>query len=223
MVTVGGVTDSAVLCDPYLRRYPIDGVAISTLGRTFGGETIAASDATAARLDEIQLDLGQGPCWDAVAAGSPVSIVDTGADARWPLFSEAVDALDVSSVFAFPLTFAGLSIGAVDLYSRAPVTLDDELLLAISRRSPATSLGVLAAVLRDNEDDESSNPGSRRIVHQATGMIIARYRLGPDDALVLLRAHAFAQHRPVIDVAQDIVDRHDGFPDRPLTAQDDTW
>ena len=54
-------------------------------------------------------------------------------------------------------------------------------------------------------------------------MIIARYRLDSDDALVLLRAHAFAQHRPLVDVAQDIVARQDGFPDRPLTVQDDSW
>ncbi|ROQ60273.1 ANTAR domain-containing protein [Rathayibacter sp. PhB152] len=217
------MTDSAVLCDPYLRGYPIDGVAISTLGRTFGGETIAASDPTAARLDEIQLDLGQGPCWDAIAAGAPVSLLDTGTDVRWPLFAEAVDALDVRSVFAFPLTFAGLSIGAVDLYTRTPITLDDAALTEISAQSPATSLRVLAAVLHDDADEVSSNPGSRRVVHQATGMIIARYRLDSDDALVLLRAHAFAQHRPLVDVAQDIVARQDGFPDRPLTVQDDSW
>lgn len=215
--------DSAVLCDPYLRGYPIDGVAISTLGRTFGGETIAASDPTAARLDEIQLDLGQGPCWDAIAAGVPVSLVDLDSESRWPLFAEAVDALDVRSVFAFPLTFAGLSIGAVDLYARVPVTLDDAVLSEISAHSPATSLRVLAAVLHDDADDESSNPGSRRVVHQATGMIIARYGLDSDDALVLLRAHAFTQHRPLVEVARDIVTRRDGFPDRPLTAQDGPW
>ncbi|PPF10299.1 transcriptional regulator [Rathayibacter sp. AY1E9] len=220
---MGAVTDSDALCDPYLRGYPIDGVAISTLGSPFGGETVAASDSTASRLDEIQIDLGEGPCWEAIRAAGPVSVPDTGAEERWPLFTEAIGPTAVRAVFAFPLSIAGLSIGAVDLYSRRPTSLSDSLLGRISASTTATALLVLAAVLRDNEVEESTNPRSRRVVHQATGMIIARYGSTAEEAQLLLRAHAFAQQRSVVDVASGIVARHDGFPDRPLTAQDDTW
>ncbi|WP_144713115.1 hypothetical protein [Curtobacterium pusillum] len=45
---------------------PVDGVAISTLGAPFGSETVSASNAFAARLDEVQLDLGEGPIWQAL-------------------------------------------------------------------------------------------------------------------------------------------------------------
>ncbi|MBF4463025.1 MULTISPECIES: GAF and ANTAR domain-containing protein [unclassified Rathayibacter] len=220
------MTDSDALYGPYLRGYPVDGVAISTLGGPFGGETVAASDDTATRLDEIQLDLGEGPCWDAVRDTAPVSVPDTASEARWPLFSDAVAAIDIRSVFAFPLSIAGLSIGAIDLYSRRPRSLSRAELNGITASSAATALLVLAAVLRDGEEaenDESSNPRSRREVHQATGMIIARYRTSPEEAHLLLRAHAFAQRRAVIDVAKDIVSQHDGFPDRPLTTEDEEW
>jgi ANTAR domain len=218
-----GAVDGAALCEPYLRGFPIDGVAISTLGSSFGGETVAASDSTAARLDEIQLDLGEGPCWDAIAAEALVSVIDTSSEQRWPLFANAVESIDIRAVFAFPLVFAGLSIGAVDVYSRTPGPLSDTLVKEITATSATTSLRVLTAVLRDNVEERSSNPGSRRTVHQATGMILARYGTTPEDALLLLRAHAFAHNRPVMDVAEDIVTRRDAFPDSPLTAQDDTW
>ncbi|PPG83269.1 transcriptional regulator [Rathayibacter rathayi] len=220
---MGSVTNSDALCAPYLSEYPIDGVAISTLGRPFGGETVAASDSTASRLDEIQIDLGEGPCWEAIRAAGPISVPNTSTEERWPLFTEAVGSTTARAVFAFPLSIAGLSIGAVDLYCRRPASLSDSLLGEINASTTATALLVLAAVLRDNEVEESTNPRSRRVVHQATGMIIARYGSTADEALLLLRAHAFAQQRPVLEIATDIVSRHDGFPDRPSTAQDDTW
>jgi ANTAR domain len=223
LVAKVSAVDGGALCEPYLRGFPIDGVAISTIGSSFGGETVAASDSTAARLDEIQLDLGQGPCWDAMEIAAPVSVIDTGSEDRWPLFADAVSKIDIRAVYAFPLVFAGLPIGAVDVYSRTPGPLSDTLVREFTATSAATSLRVLTAVLRDNEEEHSSNPGSRRTVHQATGMILARYRTSPEDALLLLRAHAFAQSRSVMEVAEDIVTRRDAFPDSPSTVQDDTW
>lgn len=205
--------DGPALCEPYLRGSPIDGVAISTIGSPFGGETVAASDETAARLDEIQLDLGEGPCWAAMTADAPVSVPDTGAEPRWPLFADAVRSTGVRAVFAFPLVFAGLSLGAVDVYSRTPGPLSAGLMADLAAASVATSLRLLTAVLRDNDDDDSANPGSRRIVHQATGMVLARYSTTPEDALLLLRAHAFAHDRSVMAVAADIVQQRTAFPD----------
>nr|WP_301952375.1 ANTAR domain-containing protein [Rathayibacter sp. VKM Ac-2857] len=89
--------------------------------------------------------------------------------------------------------------------------------------SARTSLRVLAAVLRDSGEEQSSNPASRRIVYQATGMLLAHYGTTSENALLLLRAHAFAHDRSVMDVAEDIVKRRDAFPDSPLAAQEDPW
>lgn len=59
------------LCAPFLSVLPVAGIAISTVGNPFGSERVCASDAIAARLDEIQIDLGEGPCWEAVRTGMP--------------------------------------------------------------------------------------------------------------------------------------------------------
>ena len=50
--------------------FPVTGSAVSTVGGFLGSETVAASDEYAARLDELQFDLGEGPCWDAVRSGA---------------------------------------------------------------------------------------------------------------------------------------------------------
>ncbi|TDX79048.1 ANTAR domain-containing protein [Rathayibacter sp. PhB151] len=218
-----GAENGVALCEPYLRGFPIDGVAISTIGSSFHAETVATSDLTALRLDEIQLDLGEGPCWDAITSDAPVSVPDTTIETRWPVFADAVSAIGVRAVFAFPLVFAGLSVGAVDVYSRTPGSLADTVVRDITAASTMTSLRVLTAVLSDTREEESSDPRSRRIVHQAMGVLLAHYRTTPENALLLLRAHAFAHDRSVTDVADDIVHHRHAFPGSPLTTPEAPW
>lgn len=203
----------AALCEPYLREFPVTGAAVSTVAGFFRGETIEASDATAARLDEIQLDLGEGPCWDAVRSRHPVLLPDSSAAApgRWPLFSAAVDHERVRSLYAFPLRLGTLDVGAVDLYSERPVELPAPAVTALSALATDTALGVLGRLLDDVTDPDDDRPYSRRVVHQATGMVLASLRITPEDALLIIRGHAFAQSRPVMEVAADIVARRIDF------------
>src|SRR3954447_12620706 len=100
----------------FLRELPVSKTAVSTIGDLLGTETVAASDPTAARLDEIQFDLGEGPCWDAVRLRRPVLHPDlrTVNTALWPAFTQAVLAEDVRALFAFPLLVGPLQVGAVD-------------------------------------------------------------------------------------------------------------
>jgi hypothetical protein len=48
---------------------------------------------------------------------------------------------------------------------------------------------------------------SRAEVYQAQGMVMAHLRVSIEDATVRLRAYAFANDRPLVDVARDIVAR----------------
>lgn len=204
-------------CRPFLRALPVTGAAVSTLGPPFGSETLCASDADIARLDELQFDLGEGPCWDAVASRHPVISADLrSGNTRWPLFAEALHDTEVGSLFVFPLTLGSLSIGAVDLYTRLPATLSE------SQIDDATTLSGICArqVLRRSLADQAetagmeSDPGdgfSRREVHQATGMVLAQLGVTAADALLIINGYAFARSRTVREVAADIVARRIDF------------
>jgi AmiR/NasT family two-component response regulator len=48
----------------------------------------------------------------------------------------------------------------------------------------------------------------RIAVHQATGMISAQLDCGIDEALVRLRAHAYAAELPIDEVAKAVISRH---------------
>ena len=209
------------LCAPFLAVVPVTGAAVSILGAA--QSTVCASNPAAARLDELQFDLGEGPCWDALATRRPViGATFDGADrAAWPLFvsSMVADELvaDVKAIFAFPLYVGPLDIGAVDLFSTSPATLTDDQIADASQLANVAGWQVLRRMLADQEvtgsgvTDETSF--SRREVHQATGMVLAQLGVTPEEALLLLRAHAFSAGRSVAEIANDVVERRLNFSD----------
>jgi hypothetical protein len=209
--------DDADLCSPFVHALGMSGAAVSTLGPPLGSETIGASDAGAARLDELQLDLGEGPCWEAIASHRPVLEPDVqrSANTSWPLARQAMHESGLGAVFAFPLVVAGLDVGAVDLYSDGPRDLSTQQIDDATNLSRVLARHVLRRALlslaAEGEDAGWDGQYSRREVHQATGMVIAQMGLSAADALLVLRGHAFATDRSVRDVAADVVERRLDF------------
>lgn len=200
------------LSRPFVDALPIHGAAVSTLGALLGTETMSATDETAAKLDELQFDLGEGPCWDAMSAAAPVLEPDIRQRPVriWPAFSDAVRSQDVGAIFAFPMLVGPLRLGAVDLYCSTPQqfsAVDTERSEALAS---AVSRLVLRRALTHLEQPEPLDPGSpffRRTLHQATGMVIAQLNIPPDDARLVIQAHAFATGRSVQEVAEDVLAR----------------
>ncbi|TFC12247.1 ANTAR domain-containing protein [Cryobacterium algoritolerans] len=204
------------LCGPFLSSLPITGASISTLGAPFGTETVCASDEQAAQIDEIQFDLGEGPCWDAISIRRPVLSADIrNPSASWPMFVRAIETTDVVGLFAFPMFIGSLNIGAVELYSTrrgsmSPSQIDDAIVLvSLAARQVLRRALFARPGIPDANDDEGY---SRRVVHQATGMLLAQLDLPAADALLVLRGYAFSHGRTVRDVATDVVLRKISFP-----------
>lgn len=202
------------LCGPFVSAIGVSGAAVSTLGDPLGSETICATDANMARLDEIQIDLGEGPCWEALLTRRPVleSDVQNSTNTTWPLARAALHETGLGAVFAFPLVVAGINVGAIDLYSHTPATMSDAqirdaTLLSVILARQVLRRSLLASEGAGEEAGWTHSDFSRREVHQATGMIIAQMQVTPDDALLVLRGHAFATNRTVRDIATDVVAR----------------
>lgn len=212
------------LSEPFLSVLPVTGAAVSVLVGS-GQSTISTTDAVATRLDEIQFDLGEGPCWDAMSTRQPVLSPDFSRShpASWPLFRDQVlgdpIAQEVRALFAFPLYVGSLNIGAVDLYADQPRELEEVELTRVSKLAELASWQVLRRIIGDDGMADDPSPLSRREVHQATGMVLAQLDITSEQAVVLLRAHAFATGRTVRDIATDVVERRLDFStDYPLTG-----
>jgi hypothetical protein len=210
---VGGQVSE--LARPFLHFLPVSGASVSTFGPLLGAETISATDALAGRVDELQFDLGEGPCWDALGTRRPVLEPDLSDSSQtsWPAFMDAIRTENIGAVFAFPLVFGPLDIGAVDLYSVNPVTLTREQQRQTLALSAIVSRILLRHALKGTDGYSEPTMFSRRLIHQATGMVLAQLDVSADDAHLLIQARAFAEGRTMQQVATDVVERRIRFTD----------
>ncbi|MCP2032181.1 hypothetical protein L1277_002280 [Okibacterium sp. HSC-33S16] len=209
---------------PFVEVLPVNGASVATLGDFLGTETLSATDKRAARIDELQFDLGEGPCWDAMLAAAPVFEPDLRQHPTrvWPAFSEAIQSEEIGAIFAFPMVVGPLKLGAIDLYCTAPFVLS----AADSQRSKLLAAVVSRLVLRraftaleHPEPPEPSGPFFRRTLHQATGMVLAQLNIAAEDARLVIQAHAFSTGRSVQEVAEDVLARKVDFTISNATAE----
>jgi|GEM_PF-132760 len=207
----GDVPSERELGRPFVELFPVEGTSISTIGDLLGSETVYAGDPQAARLDELQFDLGIGPCWDALSTARPVIEPDLRDRPQtvWPVFSEAAGADGVGSLFAFPMLVGSLRIGAVDMYARQPMTLDRVQTRQAASLADLVGRQVLRRALVQAAIDGPEEPAglfSRRLIHQASGMVLAQLGISADDARLVIQGHAFSTGRSMMQVSRDVVD-----------------
>jgi len=217
--------DDTDLAGSLLASLPVTGVSVSTMGELLRTETVSASDPTAARLDELQFDLGEGPCWDAVAERRPVleGSLRLAPRRTWPAFSRALlDHEGVEALFAFPLLLGPLALGAMDLWCDRPGELPDASARRASALADDVSRHLLRRAVRDVADDQAEevrvDKYSRRRVHQATGMVLAQADVSVEDAELLLQGRAFAEGVSMTDIADAVLEGRVSFaaaPDGP--------
>lgn len=174
---------------------------------------LGVSDLVAAALEEAQFTLGEGPGVAAVRDRRPVHESDLGAASAtaWPAFDEWALHVDVQAVFAFPLQVGAARLGSLTLYRREPGMLSDDQYvdaLAVAEMISTVILAMQANAPPGRLADELSGyegKGFRARVHQASGVISAQLDIGVADALVRLRAYAYACNQSVDEVAAEVM------------------
>jgi hypothetical protein len=211
-----GVADR--LCEACVALFGVDAAAISLVFDGANAGTLGASGPSARMYDELQFTLGEGPCLDSVARRAPVVVVDLAdpEDVRWPAYGPAMLAHQIRGVYALPVVVAGEYVGALELFRSNPGMLGAEQLAGALMAVELAQMPLLdligedlqAAVADPDSDSWAElNTLSRAEVSQATGMLMAQLDVEPAEALVRLRAHAYATGRSATDVARDILDR----------------
>jgi hypothetical protein len=224
----GTTVSVAHVCTAVLAAVKVDGAGVTVKVSRTVRETVQATDAVAARLEELQLTSGEGPCVDTFDEGGPVLAVDLRFSeylARWPAFAPAALDSGARAVFALPLQIGAIQLGVLDLYRFRPGGLSLYELadaLAFADIVGMLLLGDAAGGPPDTAELtwQFEDPSSRNaFVHQATGMMLVQLGTSAATAFARLRAYAFAHNRRLNDVACDVVERRlrfdpDPHPDR---------
>ena len=213
------------LCDVCAEATGLTGAGIMLMSGDIPRGSVCTTDSVSALIEQLQYDLGEGPCLDAYHQDRPVLEPDLAdpAVARWPAFTGPVLAAGARALFGFPLQVGAVRLGALNLYCDAPGPLADDqhadaLLMAgivaqaLMLLQAGAPPGALASELEANADFQY-------VVHQASGMVAAQLGVSVGQALIRLRAHAFGNDRALTDVARDVVARRLRF-DAPGGEQD---
>jgi GAF domain-containing protein len=171
--------------------------------------SVAGAHGISMTVQDLEFVLGEGPASDAYATGKPVLVDDLAAVAdRWPRFTPALADAGIRSVYAIPLQVGAVRLGVLVLYRDQPGFLEGEGLasaLLVADLVTNQVLDIQAGVASDALAWGLEVDDYRAVVHQATGMISAQLDCAMSEALVRLRAKAFASEQPIELVAADVV------------------
>ena len=212
----GGTVQLCVACADVME---MTGAGIRLMDGDLPQGSVCTSDAVSALIEELQYTLGEGPCVDAYLQQRPVVEPDLADPVipRWMAFTAPALKAGARAVFGFPLNVGGVRLGALNLYRDGPGSLTegqyaDALVLA---GVAARAVIAMQAGAPPGEIGTELETGTnfQFVVHQASGMVAIQLGVTVAEALVRLRAYAFAHDELVADVAKSVVERRLRFDD----------
>ena len=196
------------LCRAAVTATGVSSCGVTMVTHTGQSVTSHASTPQAQAIEDLQHTLGEGPGVDASRSGEAVLVPDL-TDAQdpalhqWPTFArEAVDK-GVHAAFAFPLLLGTARIGAMSLYRETRGALSSHQL-----RQGLVSADSVALTLATTDHGLSPpDQADPMKVQQAAGMAMVQLGVPIDQALLRMRAIAYAEGTTVEELADAIVQR----------------
>lgn len=170
---------------------------------------VSTSDDVLTTLEQLQIELDEGPCLLAFRTGETVVAADLAADERFPAFGPRAVEAGMCAVYSFPMHLQDTTIGALNLYARDAGDLTEEALTLGQSMADVATIYVVHA--RDLEDHRELTSGlqkaldTRVIIEQAKGFLARHWKIDPKQAFELMRHHSRSNSIRVRDVAADIV------------------
>lgn len=205
------------LCSVATEIIDLSGAGISITSKDGMQEQLCTSNDVAQRLMDLEITLKEGPGYDASQSGTANEVSDLVAneEQRWTFYSPEAVELGARAVFGFPIHIGAAVFGALSLYRDSAGPLSEEqsssaylMASVIGRAVLVMQAGVPRGAIANELQGQSTFDFS---VHQASGMLSVQAKLSVKDALIMLRAHAFAMGLSPSELAHRIIDRDTRF------------
>ncbi|KAA1427521.1 GAF and ANTAR domain-containing protein [Nocardioides antri] len=216
------------LCVACTTTLGLDGAGIALMTDAGHQGVLGTYGEVATRLEDLQYELGEGPSVDASRRNGPAlhAELTAGEMSLWPGFGPAAWAAGVRAVFALPLQVGAVRLGSLCLYRSTAGHLDEDGTATALAYADA-ALAVLLFLHAQVSPGSALHPTLREPldyraeVHQATGFLSVQASVGLTEALLLLRAHAFASDRSLVEVARDVLAGRTRIPFVSTEREDD--
>jgi hypothetical protein len=208
-----GAWPTARLCAACPRILEVSGAGIMLMSGDIPRGSLDTTDEVSQLIEDLQYTLGEGPCVDAYHRGEVVAEPDLAEPVtrRWLAFTPPTLRAGARAVFAFPLRIGTVRLGALDFYRDRSGPLSGEQhadALAVADAAARWVLEAQAGALPGTVAGElEAGANFHFVVHNAAGILSVQQGISVTDALIRLRAYAFAHDCLVTVVAQDVIDR----------------
>jgi diguanylate cyclase (GGDEF)-like protein len=133
----------------------VSGAGVTLISPGLAPRYVAASDAAALQFEQLQTELGEGPCLLAYDSGEPVAVPDLSLDDQFPQFGPAALEAGMHAVFTFPLRHGEGRLGALDLYRDTPGMLNEREMTAAQILADVAAAYLINAQARQQALDVS--------------------------------------------------------------------
>src|SRR6478736_10030548 len=170
--------------------------------------TAASTDDIARRIDQIELEVGEGPCVDAILDEAYQHDPDlTDAVTPWPRFTERIVAeTPVRSAVGYRLLLEGDKVGALNLFSDTPGGLTGA---SADMGAVIASFATVALMaIRAREEAATLRQGlqSNREIGKAVGLLMAAHHISGQEAFELLRSTSQELNMKLAKVASQVIE-----------------
>lgn len=165
-------------------------------------ETVASTSELVWDLDAAQYELGEGPCVQAISEDPVVVVEHARHDQRWPRYMPVAVRRGVRSQLAVQLFLEDERFGGLNLYSTTSEEIDSGSVQAAELF--ATHAAIALGHAR-HDDQLNQALSSRKMIGQAIGILMERYRLDEDRAFQFMVRVSSTGNVKVREVAREIV------------------
>ncbi|MHB8191489.1 MAG: putative bifunctional diguanylate cyclase/phosphodiesterase [Ferrimicrobium sp.] len=149
---------------------PVTAAGVTLITPNTSPRYVAASDESALRYEQLQTELGEGPCLVAYWTGKAVAVADLRVDSRFSVFGPRASDAGLVAVFTFPLHQGDKQLGALDLYRDTPGLLDDEDMVTAQTLADVTAAYLVNAQARADLQDASDRSHESSMHDALTGL-----------------------------------------------------
>ena len=187
----------------------VDGTGLTLTHEDGLPRWVAVSDAAMELLEQVQHDMGEGPCLAAFAEDRVVAVEDLQSERVWDRLAAVVGQVQVRGVLSVPVRLADQPVGTLTVYVTQPRAWSTSEVEALGALAVVTaelvSTGVELAV-RDVEVAQLRRALASRVwIEQAKGVLVATRGVSPEAAFQQLRRQARSSSRKLADLAQEVV------------------
>lgn len=156
----------------------------------------------ALHCDQLQEQLGEGPCLTALSDEATIRVDEIVGDTRWPRFSGEAAARGVRSMLSCPVSTSRERLGALNLYATTAGAFPRG--AEHIARAFATHVGILlGAALKEQNLQVALR--SRELIGQAMGILMERHRVTASQAFDLMVHTSQRTHVKLRTLAEDLV------------------